>query len=159
MGSGSHFGSKLMRVRPTPWSCDLFHAMLPNLYDAAGIEQGAFSQNELSFSPKIAFQIHIPLLTVYTNCSAWHLDVTSNASRVCISAWWHCTNYNHSVLLCHRKINHNASCIHVCGSWKPGLEWCCPNFLTILLKCRPSGPWMQHSSISDTVYVLAWVHW
>jgi len=151
-----------MRVWLAPWSCDLFHAMLTNLYDAIGTQQGAFSQNELSFSTKISFKIYIPLLTwqsFYTNSSVWHIDVTSKASSVCMSAWWHCTNHNHIVLLCHRKINHIASRIRVCGSWKPGLEWCCPHFLTVLIKCRPSGRWMQHISISDTVFVLAWVKW
>lgn len=55
-----------MRVRLTPCSCDLFQATLTNLYDATGTEQGAFSQNELSFSTKISFKIYeyIPLLTV-----------------------------------------------------------------------------------------------
>jgi hypothetical protein len=38
--------------------------MLTNLYDAIGTEQGAFSQNELSFSTKMSFKIYIPLLTV-----------------------------------------------------------------------------------------------
>lgn len=128
-------------VRPTPWYCDLFHAMLTNLYGATGTERCILIKWIKFFNQNIQdLYLIVDSHSLYTNNSAWHIDVTSKASRVCLSAWW-CTNHNHSVLLFHCKISHNDFCINVCDSWKPGLEWCCPNFLSILLKCRLSGPW------------------
>jgi len=71
--------------------------MLTNLYDATGTEQGAFSQNELSFSTEISFKIYIPLLLYQQLCveHRCHLK-TQQSVHVCMMVLYkpqpHCSS-------------------------------------------------------------------
>lgn len=147
-----------MRVRLTPWFCDLFQATLTNLYDATGTEQGAFSQNELSFSTEISFKIYIPLLTVsfYQQlCMAHRCHLKSQQSvHVCMMVLYkpqpQCTFVPSQ--------NKSQSFLHSC-MWflKTRARMVQSQFPHHSAKMETKWLLMQHSSISDTVYVLAWV--